>query len=153
MNLLFFTSPLQNMTEAAISQERMNMKQSKAANLVMAAIVLVLSTNGCSLFAPKSETVTINSEPQGAEVLVNNSRQGTTPCNVSLNCKHDATIVVRKQGYESQVFHINSHLGTCGIMDIVGTALFLFPAVGLFSAGAYTLDQHNIYAPMSKASE
>lgn len=140
------------MTEAANFQEGMNMKISKAANLVMTTLVLVLSTNGCSLFAPKSEKIAINSEPTGAEVLVNNRIEGTTPLSVSLNCKHDATIVVRKEGYTSQVFHVKSSLGTCGIMDIVGTVLFLVPAVGLFSAGAYTLDQHNIYAPLSKAN-
>ena len=124
------------------------MKKSPVANVVMAALVL-LTTNGCSLFAPKSETVFINSEPQGAQVLVNSNLKGTTPCSVSVPCK-EASIVVKKDGYNTQAFTIGRSLGTCGILDIVGTVLFIVPVVGLFSSGAYTLDQHNIYAPLTK---
>ena len=126
------------------------MKKSRVANVVMASLVL-LATNGCSLFAPKSETVFVNSEPQGAQVLVNNSNQGMTPCSVSVPCK-GATIVVRKDGYSTQVYPLGSSLGKCGILDIAGTVLFIFPVFGLLSSGAYTLDQHNIYAPLSKKS-
>ena len=124
------------------------MKKSRVANVVMASLVL-LATNGCSLFAPKSETVFVNSEPQGAQVLVNNSNQGMTPCSVSVPCK-GATIVVRKDGYSTQVYPLGSSLGKCGILDIAGTVLFIFPVFGLLSSGAYTLDQHTIYAPLSK---
>ena len=127
------------------------MKKTPVANVIMAALVL-LATNGCSLFAPKSEDVSINSEPQGAQVLVNNTHRGTTPCSVSLPCKGDATIVVRKDGYKSEVYHVGYSLGTCGILDIVGTVLFLVPAVGLFSAGAYTLDEHTINVSLTKQS-
>ena len=126
------------------------MKKSRVANVVMASLVL-LATNGCSLFAPKSETVFVNSEPQGAQVLVNNSNQGMTPCNISVPCK-GATIVVRKDGYTTQVYPIGSSLGKCGILDIAGTVLFIFPVFGLLSSGAYTLDQHTVYAPLSKKS-
>ena len=58
--------------------------------------------------------------------------------------------MVKKEGYNSQVYTIGHSLGTCGILDIVGTVMFLVPVVGLFSSGAYTLDQHTINAPMTK---
>ncbi len=124
------------------------MKKSRVANVVMAALV-VLTTNGCSLFAPKSETVSVNSEPQGAQVYVNNTLKGTTPCSVSVPCK-GADIVVKKDGYNTQVYTIGHSLGTCGILDIVGTVMFLVPVFGLLSDGAYTLDQHTIHAPLTK---
>ena len=140
------------MPEAAIFQERMNMKKSKAANLVMAALVLVLSTNGCSFFAPKTEEVAVNTVPVGAEVYVNNSLKGTTPCNVPVSCK-GGEIMVKKAGYNTQLYRVGRHLGTCGVMDIVGTVMFLVPAIGLFSAGAYTLDEHNVNISLTKQSE
>ena len=124
------------------------MKKSRVANVVMASLLL-LTTNGCSLFAPKSEIVSVNSEPQGAQVYVNGTLKGTTPCNVSVPCK-EANIIVKKDGYNSQFYTIGHSLGTCGILDIVGTVMFLVPVVGLFSSGAYTLDQHTIQAPLSK---
>ncbi len=124
------------------------MKKSRVANVVMAALV-VLSTNGCSLFAPKSETVSVNSEPQGAQVYVNDTLKGTTPCNVSVPCK-EANIIVKKEGYNSQYYTIGHSLGTCGILDIVGTVIIIVPVFGLLSSGAYTLDQHTIHAPLTK---
>lgn len=124
------------------------MKKSRVANVVMAALV-VLSTNGCSLFAPKSETVSVNSEPQGAQVYVNETLKGTTPCNVSVPCK-EANIIVKKDGYNSQFYTIGHSLGTCGILDIVGTVIIIVPVFGLLSSGAYTLDQHTIHAPLTK---
>lgn len=124
------------------------MKKSRVANVVMAALV-VLSTNGCSLFAPKSETVSVNSEPQGAQVYVNGTLKGTTPCNVSVPCK-EANIIVKKDGYNSQFYTIGHSLGTCGILDIVGTVIIIVPVFGLLSSGAYTLDQHTIHAPLTK---
>lgn len=124
------------------------MKKSRVANVVMAALV-VLTTNGCSLFAPKSETVSVNSEPQGAQVYVNGTLKGTTPCNVSVPCK-EANIIVKKDGYNSQFYTIGHSLGTCGILDIVGTVIIIVPVFGLLSSGAYTLDQHTIHAPLTK---
>ena len=127
------------------------MKKSHLANLVMAALLL-LSTNGCSLFAPWSQTVSVNSSPSGAEVLVNNKHKGFTPCNVDVSCR-GATITVRKEGYVSQNHTIGRSLGTCGIMDLVGTFVFLVPVVGLISPGAFTLDERTVDFNMPKVSE
>ena len=124
------------------------MKKSRVANVVMASLLLI-TTNGCSLFAPKSEDIFVDSEPQGAQVIAGN-RHGTTPCTISVPCNKDVTVIVKKNGYGTQTYKIGYSLGTCGILDIVGTVLFLVPAVGFFSAGAYTLDQHTVYAPLTK---
>ena len=127
------------------------MKKTPVANVVMASLLL-LTTNGCSFFAPKTEEVAVNAVPAGAEVYVNNNFKGTTPCSVPMSCK-GGEIMVKKAGYDTQLYKVGRHLGTCGVMDIVGTVLFLVPAVGLFSAGAYTLDEHNVNVSLTKQSE
>ena len=126
------------------------MKKMPVANIVMASLVL-LTTNGCSFFAPKKEEVAVNTVPAGAEVYVNNSLKGTTPCSVPVSCK-GGEILVKKAGYDPQLHKVGRHLGTCGVMDIVGTVMFLVPAIGLFSAGAYTLDQRTLTVNMTKPS-
>jgi hypothetical protein len=131
--------------------ERKTMKKTPVANIVMASLLL-LTTNGCSFFAPKTEEVAVNAVPAGAEVYVNNNFKGTTPCSVPMSCK-GGEIMVKKAGYNPQLYKVGRHLGTCGVMDIVGTVLFLVPAVGLFSAGAYTLDEHNVNVTLTKQSE
>lgn len=127
------------------------MKKTSVANLIMAALVL-LTTNGCSLFAPWTQTVSVNSGPSGAEVIVDNKFKGYTPCNIDVTCK-GATITVRKDGYVSQNHTIGRSLGTCGIMDLVGTFFFIVPVVGLIAPGAYTLDERTVNFNMPKASE
>ena len=124
------------------------MKKSPVVNLIMAACV-ILTMNGCSLFAPKTETIHIDSDPQGAEVVINDQHL-VTPCSLSVPCNKDLAIAVRKDGYRTDVHYVGYTLGTCGFLDIVGTFLFLVPAVGLISSGAYTLNQHNIYVPLVK---
>ena len=126
------------------------MKKMPVANIVMASLVL-LTTNGCSFFAPKTEEVAVNTVPSGAQVYVNNNFKGTTPCNVPVSCK-GGEILIKKAGYDPQIHKVGRHLGTCGVMDIVGTVIFLVPAVGLFSAGAYTLDEHTINVSLTKQS-
>jgi hypothetical protein len=116
----------------------------------MASLIL-LTANGCSFFAPKTENVAVNTVPAGAEVYVNNDFKGNTPCNVPMSCK-GGEIMVKKAGYDTQIYRVGRHLGTCGIVDIVGTVMFLVPAIGLFSAGAYTLDEHTVNVSMTKQS-
>jgi len=126
------------------------MKKSPVANVVMASLLL-LTTNGCSFFAPKTEEVAVNTVPAGAEVYVNNDFKGTTPCNVPMSCK-GGEIMVKKAGYDPQLYKIGRSLGTCGVLDIVGTVLFLVPAIGLFSPGAYTLDEHTVNVSLTEKS-
>ena len=126
------------------------MKKMPVANIVMASLVL-LTTNGCSFFAPKTEEVAVNTVPAGAEVYVNNSLKGTAPCSVPVSCK-GGEILIKKAGYDPQIHKVGRHLGTCGVMDIVGTVIFLVPAIGLFSPGAYTLDEHTINVSLTKKS-
>ena len=115
---------------------------------VAISLGLLILVPGCSLFAPKTEDVTIDSEPTGASVIIPGKARLTTPATVNLPCDKDVTIVVQKEGYYPQTYSIHPTLGKCGILDVVGTLLVLFPAVGLISSGAYTLNQHTVYAPL-----
>ena len=113
------------------------------------AAALLLQTVGCSLFAPWSEEVLIDSDPQGAEVVVPGHRL-TTPATVTVPCDKDLTVVVRKEGFRTQSSSVRRTLGKCGVLDVVGTVLFIVPAVGLFSPGAYTLDHHTVFFVLEK---
>ena len=127
------------------------MKKSPFANVMMAALLL-LATNGCSLFAPKTETINIDSDPQDAEAIVNIEHL-STPCTVTVPRDQDLIVTVQKDGYKTQVHKINRTLSTYGVLDIVGTFIFIVPVIGLLSPGAFTLEQHSVYAPLVKESD
>lgn len=115
---------------------------------VALAASLLYSTTGCSFFAPKHEKVVFDSEPQGATIIIPGQPRSTTPAALELPCDEDFTVVFRKAGYCTQSHSVRRTLGKCGIMDVVGTVVFLLPAFGLLSPGAYTLEHHTIFAPL-----
>lgn len=113
------------------------------------AVSLLYPATGCSLFAPRTETVLIDSEPQGAQVMIP-GRRLTTPATITVPCDRALTIIVKMDGFHTQAQHVRRTLGKCGILDVVGAALFIVPAVGLISPGAYTLEQHTVFCPLKK---
>ena len=116
----------------------------------LASLALVCFAPGCSLFAPYKEDVIIDSEPQGAQIIIPGQARLSTPATVKLRCDQNVTVIIKKDGYHTHVETLHRTLGKCGLLDVLGTVLVIFPAVGLFSPGAYTLEQHVVYAPLQK---
>ena len=128
------------------------MKKSPVANVMMATLMLIV-TNGCSFFAPKTQSISINSEPEAAEVVIDNTEHFTTPCDVTVSRNDNVSIIVRKDGYRTKTVKLNRTLSTTGVLDVVGACIFLVPALGLLSPGAYKMDQNSVYVPLVKDSD
>jgi len=124
------------------------MKRHPAIRAAMAAMLLH-ATTGCSLFAPWKEEIVIDSDPQGAEVIIPGQR-GVTPCTLKVPCNKDLTVIVKKKGYYTGQKSVQYTLGKCGVLDVAGTWAFLIPAIGLASPGAYTLREHEVIVVLSK---
>lgn len=66
---------------------------------VLAAFAVAVLASGCAaLFNNKQTNVQMNSNPVGAEVLVNGNRVGTTPMSVQLSNKDNHTVTFRMAG-------------------------------------------------------
>ena len=105
----------------------------------VSAIMLVLAS-GCSLFVAKTQTITIDGKPSGAEVVVNGIPY-TPPCEITVPRNKKLDIDIMKDGYYPETMHSSYSLSTTGVLDMVGAYFFLIPAVGFFSDGAFSLDQ------------
>lgn len=105
------------------------------------AIICILCS-GCGVFAPHTQNVTITTEPEGARVTVNGNSY-MSPVQTDVCRDLGVSILVRKEGYYAETAHCGTHLSTYGVLDILGGCIVLFPAVGLFAPGAYSLDQTN----------
>jgi hypothetical protein len=67
---------------------------------LVASILAALFASGCAtLFQGTNEEVMIESDPPGAQVSVNDGRQGTTPFSMKVNRNDDLEIHVSKPGY------------------------------------------------------
>ena len=108
-----------------------------------AVFTLALGQVGCSAFQPLRQTVNISSSPAGAVLTVNGQTQGKGPISIQLERNKDHTVVATLGG-RSTIREINSKFSKTGILDVIGTILFLVPGIGLLTPGAWELDSTNI---------
>lgn len=109
-------------------------------------ITLAVMFTGCAaLFAPKTHSLAVGSEPRGAEVYVNGFKMGTTPVELSLKADKSYTIEFRKPGYESVTRVVNTKVGAGWVvLDVLGG---LIPVVIDAATGSWNkLDQDAVNA-------
>lgn len=109
----------------------------------ISSLFLALSLTGCAtLFGDHDKTVHVDSQPQGAQVFVNNMPVGVTPTTVAINNPlSPPTITLKKPGYETQLAQVNTNFQTIGILNI-----FFWPG---FIVDALTGDMMKV-APESR---
>lgn len=124
-----------------------NMK-SNFAVIILLAITLLVS--GCAtILKGSSETVSFNSNPAGATVLIDGSPVGKTPTQLSLASKNSYKIEIKKDGYEPSNFILSNKVGAgwvildviCGVVPVV---------IDLVTGSFYMLDQSQVNVSLEK---
>lgn len=111
------------------------------------ALTLSLLLSGCSAFVPKTQTVSASCSEPDAVLLINTQQfKGSAQTDVRRN--KTVSVMCTKPGFFPAQRSVDNSLSGTGIADIVGTFIFLVPGLGLFSAGAWSLDETNINVPM-----
>jgi hypothetical protein len=100
-------------------------------------------TSACSAFLPKTQTTDVTCSPEGAVVVVNGQRY-KSPAQFEAKRNRDLSIQCRKEGYETAQRTVGHHFNATGVLDVVGTVLYLLPGIGLLTPGAYSLDETNV---------
>ncbi|MBS0169732.1 MAG: PEGA domain-containing protein [Nitrospira sp.] len=116
---------------------------SKSATVAM-LLASSLHLGGCSIFGGSSQPLIVNSDPPGANVLINGTLAGTTPLQYQVPRRGDLTVEVNKAGYHSQSRMTGRKLSSVGIVDVIGGAVFLLPLLGLITPGAWEQDPGTI---------
>lgn len=63
---------------------------------------------------------------------------------VTVPRNRNVTVECRKTGYQNIPRVIGYHFNETGVLDVLGTILFLVPAIGLATPGAWSLDETTI---------
>ncbi|MBB63975.1 MAG: hypothetical protein CMO81_02805 [Waddliaceae bacterium] len=109
---------------------------------------IAMSTAGCAcVFKGDSRTVSLNSNPSGAEVLVNGAVRGATPMKLNLEAKKNHTIEFRKQGYQTQSVSLDKRIS---VGWVIADAIFgLVPVVVDAATGSwYEFDSKDVTASL-----
>lgn len=119
--------------------------------LVVPAAVLGLSLalSGCAtLFAGGNETVSINSEPEGARVRTQSGQVlGVTPFTTQLDPSRRYTLTFERQGYENTIFELGRKVDGIAFLN-----LFCVLCWGIdFATGAmWGLEENEINVTLSR---
>jgi len=105
---------------------------------------IAFSLVGCAtLFKQKNRTVAFDSDPQGATILINGNRMGTTPMPLNLSNKKPVTVTFRKEGYEDKTYIINTKTGAGWvILDCLGG--FIPVIIDAVTENWYNLDTSEV---------
>ncbi len=119
----------------------MTIRISKRPITFFLAAVLILQ--GCSAFRPHTQMVNINCDPDDALLQVNGERQNTTD-QIEVPRNRQLSVQCSKSGYHPASKSVGTHLSTTGVLDIIGIFIFILPGIGLFTPGAWDLDETEI---------
>jgi hypothetical protein len=111
-------------------------------NISVSAFFLAAVT-GCSAFRSSTEPMSIRCTPTDSVLMVNGNRY-TPPTEIGVKRNREVSIECYKEGFVPYQRTVGYHFNTTGALDAVGAALFLVPAVGLFTPGAWSLDETNV---------
>ena len=119
---------------------------------ILLAVSLAWVTSGCATIVHGNrQTVTINSEPEGASVKVDGLK-GKTPFSASLARNNDYVVSIKKAGYQEEQIQITKSFSG---LSIIGNILWLLVGVVIdFASGAaYNLSPTKIDVELEKAEK
>lgn len=94
------------------------MKQQTTRILSVGVGALIFLLAGCaSIIKGTNQSVTVNSDPDGADVMVDGMQMGTTPVTLVLKKNKYNTILVQKKGYKSQTLPLGKAYDVIAILN------------------------------------
>ena len=112
-------------------------------------LLSVASLSGCSAFVSKTEMVSATCSEEDARLQIN-SHHFKGSGQVAVKKGRRIAITCLKSGYFPAQKTIDYSLSGTGVADIVGTVVFLVPGIGLFTDGAWQLDETSVQIPMMR---
>ncbi len=106
----------------------------KVKNLVLAAI---LFSSSCAMISGnKNDSISISSQPSGAEIIINGMNYGKTPATINIEAKNQKAVLI-KEGYGSSELSLETIVsmknGACAADAL--TSMLIVPLYSLLFSG------------------
>ena len=112
--------------------------------IILSAVVVSILMSGCSAFAPKTQTVNAACSEPDATLQVNGVQTYTGHAQIEARRDRVFSYACLKQGYYPAQKSVSYSISPSGIADFVGSMLFLIPIIGIFTPGAWDLDETDV---------
>ena len=110
---------------------------------VFTAVILAF-TSGCSFLARGEQIISVTVTPSDAAVIANGVEYHMlSPMFIEVPTRDALLIQAYKPGYRTAYYAADSQLSKTGFIDALG-GIFILPAAGLFSNGAWRFTESNI---------
>jgi hypothetical protein len=119
--------------------------------MILLALVTVLSTSCATIVNGKKESVTIRTTPSGAKVLAGTQRC-YSPCTLELNRGQNYTITLIKKGYQNQEIELNGKELDGWLWGNIVLGGLIGLAVDFGSGSAYSFEKDNYQFPMKRGA-
>ena len=104
---------------------------------------LILVTSGCSLFAPRTQLLTVTISEDDAKIYINGNLEGQGIVQTVVPRNRDVGILVKKEGYETMSKTIGTTISGIGTIDMIFGWLII-PLFGLLGPGFHKLETDNL---------
>jgi hypothetical protein len=112
--------------------------------LVGMVAVATLSFGSATIFKGSNQTLTIDSSPQGAIVLIDGINKGVTPMTIALEKDEAKNITIKKEGYTSRTMGIESRF------DFITLLGGYSSTTDLLNGNAWEYSPTNYYVELKK---
>ena len=118
--------------------------------VILLFVAVSLLVSGCSAFVPRTQTVTASCSEADATLQINGGETQTGKARVEARRDKVFSYACLKPGYYPAHKSVSYSISPTGIADFVGSMIFIIPVVGIFTPGAWDLDEHDVTINMVK---
>jgi hypothetical protein len=119
-------------------------------NIILSVAVVCFLTTGCSVFVSKTQTINAACSESDAVLQVNGGEIYTGQATLLARRDRVFSYACLKQGYYPAHKSVSYSMSPTGIADFIGSLFIYLPIVGIFTPGAWSLDETNVTINMVK---
>jgi hypothetical protein len=82
----------------------------RSIRFVLLLLIVNLGIGCAAIFSSGPEPVELVSDPEGAEILLNGEKMGTTPLTLQLHAEKQHIVTFRRRGYEDATISLTTHV-------------------------------------------
>lgn len=118
--------------------------------LISIILIASITTSGCSAFVPKTQAIKASCSETDAMLQINGGESYTGQAKVETRRDKVFSYTCYKQGYYPAQKSVSYSISPTGIADFIGSMIFIIPIIGVFSPGAWDLDEQDVTINMIK---
>ena len=112
---------------------------------ILAVVLSISYFTACSFFVGSNQQVTVMTNVPTAEIYANGEIVGHgTKATFKTKRNENLEIMAKAEGYNPAYKSIDTKLSSTGLVDLIGSFIWILPIFGLLSSGSKTLTDTNI---------